>query len=148
MIDVKIRFVDTTIADKALRIEAKTSVALIKSLLLAQHSEPHEARQYYRHIGYADDRQVRIRLITMGRLLEDSERIGDLLRRNDDCLTLHCMISRVEHDDPARNASDPAPAPRLGFDRLLDMGLSEQGVQELRSQFHALRSLDGGPRSS
>lgn len=79
----------------------------------------------------------RIRLIGYGRLISDAETIESLFK-NRSFITLHCLI---DTDDDCMSEQQQQPM-LMGFDRLLEMGLSSDEVQELRRQFHAIRSID------
>lgn len=87
-----------------------------------------------------------VRLIGSGRLVSGHEIVGNLFKSSSSpsSLTLHCLFD-FESDAGelrTRAAAQLQQPPLMGFDRLLEMGLSRDEVQELRQQFHAIRSID------
>ncbi|KAJ3262620.1 hypothetical protein HK103_000149 [Boothiomyces macroporosus] len=81
--------------------------------------------------NYPDVRDKFLRIIQRGKILNNSVVI------NSDTV-LHCSIS----DEESNQSSAEQDARRVGFDRLLEMGLEENEVLELRQQFHTLRGVN------
>ncbi|KAJ3311875.1 hypothetical protein HDV04_003615 [Boothiomyces sp. JEL0838] len=81
--------------------------------------------------SYPDVRDKFLRIIQRGKILNNSVVI------NSDTV-LHCSIS----DEESNQSSVEQDTRRVGFDRLLEMGLEENEVLELRQQFHTLRGVN------
>ncbi|KAJ3322403.1 hypothetical protein HDV06_003140 [Boothiomyces sp. JEL0866] len=80
---------------------------------------------------YPEEQDKFLRIIQRGKILEDS-----VVLQTD--TVLHCSISDEENNLDAVDQDTR----RVGFDRLLEMGLEENEVLELRQQFHTLRGVN------
>ncbi|KAJ1332169.1 hypothetical protein BSLG_008985 [Batrachochytrium salamandrivorans] len=84
-----------------------------------------------------------LRLLYRGRVLKPDETLATLLAPMDIFALLHpvffhCSISDVP---PQNSNEEPQLTRRVpGFDRLIELGMSIQEVEDLRTQFHSLRS--------
>ncbi|KAJ3295633.1 hypothetical protein HK104_002438 [Borealophlyctis nickersoniae] len=87
-----------------------------------------------------------LRLLFQGRILSDTSTLQSLApdttftSPDDQPLYIHCVASDLP---PSERAQGPQIRPAVGFDRLLEIGFSQEEVQSVRQHFHNLRGVDG-----
>ena len=126
MFEFRIRFADSG-PDVVLKLQEGQSDAIhdLKELLKASDS-----RLADKHL----------RLMYRGRILSDTERASALAIDDSTSLFLHCSVSDQISDNHS-NTTNNEDLPQ-GFDRLLQLGMSQQDVANFRTEFHALRGTD------
>ncbi|KAI8899653.1 DUF2407 C-terminal domain-containing protein [Globomyces pollinis-pini] len=116
-----VRFVDFR-QDVELDVDSNETILDVKNSLIHQ---------------FPEFRSKLLRIIMGGKLLADSTGTRTLLNEEENAV-VHCCVSDYASKNPENNST-----PNLqGFDRLLEMGIGESEVTELREQFHAVRGLN------
>ncbi|KAL1926219.1 hypothetical protein VTP01DRAFT_6084 [Rhizomucor pusillus] len=111
--------------------------------------------------AHARDRNIR--LIHNGRILEDSRQLtsyglGKFMRDPNSKakippplpIYIHCSLSEKRPANAAAssiNTNLPQMTPAVGFDRLRDIGLSQEDIQVIRERFHQLHGTEGAENS-